>query len=155
MAGYEYQKQYAKDNPEKVKEWRDKYHKSESYKKFLTKEAKRKKERYNNDPEYKLHIKMKDKQRRDNLKFTVLTYYSNEYAQAPSCVDCAMMDIRCLSIDHIYGGGTKHRKIVGAGHKFYQWLKKNKYPDGYDTVCMNCNFIRRYAYPSTSSPLIL
>ena len=111
--------------------------------------VKYKKYRYNNDEEYRNRVKQQDKCRRDKLKNIILTYYSD--VDYPCCKDCSESDIRCLSIDHINGGGTQHRKITGGGHKFYQWLKKNNFPEGYDTVCMNCNFRRRFAYPLDNS----
>lgn len=54
-------------------------------------------------------------------------------------------DIRCLTIDHINGGGTKEREKnkIPSGQAFYTWLKKNGYPDGYQVLCMNCQFIKR------------
>ena len=104
----------------------------------------RKVERYNNDINYRNRVRQKDYRRRRRNKNVVLTHYSK--VGYPCCVDCGEYDIRCLSIDHINGGGTQHRKKTGSGHNFYIWLKKNDYPEGYDTTCMNCNFKRRYGY---------
>jgi hypothetical protein len=58
------------------------------------------------------------------------TYYDNN-------------NIKALSIDHINGGGGKHRKESNITH-FYNWLKKNNYPTGFQTLCLNCQFIKRY-----------
>jgi hypothetical protein len=52
-------------------------------------------------------------------------------------------NIKALSIDHINGGGGKHRKESNITH-FYNWLKKNNYPTGFQTLCLNCQFIKRY-----------
>jgi hypothetical protein len=35
-----------------------------------------------------------------------------------------------LSIDHIKGGGSQHRKKIGSGCSFYYWLKRNRFPPG-------------------------
>ncbi len=43
-----------------------------------------------------------------------------------------------LAIDHIDGGGTKHRKKIRTG-MFHWWLKKNGWPDGFRVACHNCN----------------
>ena len=68
----------------------------------------------------------------------VLTHYGNGKL---ACVRCGFDDIRALSIDHIDGGGSRHRKSL---HKdFYAWLIENDYPLGYQTFCMNCQFITR------------
>src|SRR4030042_5090772 len=45
---------------------------------------------------------------------------------------CDVTDPKFLSIDHINGGGAKHRKSVGGGGaNLYLWLKKNNYPPGF------------------------
>lgn len=78
-------------------------------------------------------------------KIEVLTHYGNGKL---SCVKCGFDDIRVLSIDHINGDGAKHRRLIlGAsrtgGSQLYHWLKKNNYPQGYQTLCMNCQWIKR------------
>ena len=73
-------------------------------------------------------------------KERVLTHYGNGRL---ACVRCGFSDIRALSIDHINGKGTYHRIQLG-GSNFYGWLIKNNYPEGYQTLCMNCNWIKRY-----------
>lgn len=55
------------------------------------------------------------------------------------CVCCGESEIDFLNIDHIDGGGTQHRKTIGAGVKFYRWLRNNQYPTGYQVLCANCN----------------
>ena len=64
------------------------------------------------------------------------------------CSCCAEHRKEFLTIDHINGGGNKHRKrIGGAGAPFYRWLKKRNYPVGFRVLCMNCNFaIGVYGY---------
>lgn len=61
----------------------------------------------------------------------------------PVCCSCGYVNVLALSIDHINGGGTKHRKTIGGGSNFYTWLKKNNYPPGYRVLCMNCQFIAK------------
>jgi hypothetical protein len=51
-------------------------------------------------------------------------------------------DIRLLTIDHIHGGGAKHRKSINikGGHSFYRWLKRNNFPKNkFQVLCYNCN----------------
>jgi hypothetical protein len=53
---------------------------------------------------------------------------------------CDVTEPKFLTIDHIHGGGVKHRKSIGRqGGDFYAWLVKNKYPDGFQVLCFNCN----------------
>jgi hypothetical protein len=62
-----------------------------------------------------------------------------------TCSRCGFSDRRALSIDHINGGGNEHRKkIKAAGTAFYVWLVRNKFPQGFQTLCMNCQFIKRH-----------
>ena len=54
------------------------------------------------------------------------------------CGCCGEKQIEFLSIDHISGGGTKHRSEIGRGYLYF-WLVKNNFPDGYRVLCHNCN----------------
>lgn len=86
-------------------------------------------------------LKDKEKQRkiRQERKIKVLTYYSNGTCR---CCRCNFDDIRALSIDHIKGGGHQHRKQIGSS-RLYQWLIKKNYPEGFQCLCMNCQFIKK------------
>lgn len=56
------------------------------------------------------------------------------------CACCGEDDLGFLTIDHVDGGGTKQRRADGTeGEKLYRWLKKNKFPVGFQTLCFNCN----------------
>lgn len=60
------------------------------------------------------------------------------------CKCCGETQVKFLSIDHINGGGNKHRKEVVGHSSIYQWLKTNKYPDGFQTLCHNCNMSKGF-----------
>ncbi len=78
---------------------------------------------------------------RKGIKYDVMFHYSNG---EPTCNICHENRMDCLSIDHIHGNGRKHRREIGlSGQGFYQWLKRNDYPAGYQVLCMNCQFIKR------------
>jgi hypothetical protein len=85
-----------------------------------------------NHPEKRIEYQLK-------IKTDVLTYYGNGKC---ACVRCGYNDIRALSIDHINGNGANQRKNI-EGAFCYNWLKTNNYPEGYQTLCMNCQFIKR------------
>jgi len=92
---------------------------------------------------YKNHESSMERQRvgRQRVKKEVLAHYS---AGSLACIQCGYSDIRALSIDHIGGGGSKHKRILGrAGTAFYRWLKEQHYPEGYQVLCMNCQFVKR------------
>lgn len=75
------------------------------------------------------------------FKECALKYYGDGKLK---CVLCGESRIDALSIDHIYGGGNKERKKTGMiGPRFYKWLIDNEFPDGFRTLCMNCQFCER------------
>ena len=94
--------------------------------------------------------KNKDKQRRTlrkwNLKAKkeVLTRYGKDKC---ACVKCGFSDMRALSLDHIANDGAEKRRtnkhIRYGGISLYIWLRKEGYPRGYQTLCMNCQMIKR------------
>ncbi len=72
------------------------------------------------------------------LKSAVLLAYGS------GCACCGLDDPEALTIDHVDGGGNKHRRElgIGSGWRFYQWLRKVEFPAGYQTLCYNCNIGR-------------
>ena len=72
---------------------------------------------------------------RRKLKLECLRNYGGAVCQC-----CGETIVEFLTIDHINGGGNKHRKEIGGNGKLYSWLKKNGFPNGYRVLCMNCNF---------------
>ncbi|KKN79315.1 hypothetical protein LCGC14_0340970 [marine sediment metagenome] len=82
------------------------------------------------------------RKRSQRLKEEALKYYS--IGNKVACVNCGFSNIDALTIDHVNGGGNKHRRQLGgrSGVSFYYWLAENKYPEGYRTLCMNCQFIK-------------
>lgn len=90
---------------------------------------------------HKEHVRVYCRNYHQKIKRLILGHYSNG---SMKCIRCGFDDIRALSIDHINGGGTKHREVTTkAGIAFYLWLKKNNYPKGYQVLCMNCQWIKR------------
>lgn len=86
-------------------------------------------------------ISLRNKKRRSLLKNEVFNIYGNG-----NCCCCGEREISFLSIEHVGGGGRKHRKALGipGGDSFYKWLKDNNFPDGYEVLCMNCQFGRSH-----------
>ena len=74
------------------------------------------------------------------LKTEVLIHYGGGVLE---CMCCGEKHLELLTIDHVFGGGRKHRNALKntiGGSNFYRWLKNNSFPTGYRTLCMNCNF---------------
>ena len=54
---------------------------------------------------------------------------------------CDVTEPRFMSLDHIGGGGDRHRKLTGkSGWQMYQMLRELGWPtDKYRMLCLNCN----------------
>lgn len=55
------------------------------------------------------------------------------------CICCGEEEYKFLSIDHINGGGNKHKQEVGRSNSFLRWIIKNNYPNFLQILCHNCN----------------
>lgn len=53
------------------------------------------------------------------------------------CVCCGESIYEFLEIDHINGGGTKHRQEIGR--HFIEWVIKEDFPIDLQILCANCN----------------
>lgn len=83
--------------------------------------------------------KAQAKKRSLELKRKVLTHYGNGKC---TCVRCGYSDLRALSLDHISGGGS--RRIQGrTANALRHKLIAAGFPSGYQTLCMNCQFLKR------------
>jgi len=114
-----------------------------------------------NHPEYKEHEKIYRKEYRQRplvrakyrgplgfnvrhntkVRFEVYAHYSSTVI--PSCACCGEQELLFLTIDHINNNGAQERKQLhngkNIGSAFYDWLKKQGYPEGYQLLCFNCN----------------
>ena len=134
-----YLKEYRENNKDKI---RDKKHQHYVNNVLSIKEY-QKSWREDNQESIKLRRnKVQDaayhKNFRRTIKLEIINYYGGK------CTCCGETTIEFLTIDHINGGGNKHRKELSGsarrgGINFYKWLKKNKYPSEYQVLCWNCN----------------
>ena len=61
------------------------------------------------------------------------------------CACCGQFEREFLTVDHVGGNGNKMSRESGiprGGFPLYFWLFKNRYPPGFEIVCMNCNLSR-------------
>jgi hypothetical protein len=51
-----------------------------------------------------------------------------------------------LALDHIYGSGSEHRRMIGknAGLPTYRWAANNGFPPLFRVLCHNCNMAMAY-----------
>jgi hypothetical protein len=85
---------------------------------------------------------------RRRLKIEVFSHYSDGKM---CCAKCGYSDIRALALDHINNNGAdERRRLFGrryyAGTTFYRWLRQHDYPEGYQVLCCNCNWIKKLKY---------
>jgi hypothetical protein len=79
------------------------------------------------------------------LKEKVFGHYGPSGRIACSWPGCDWSDTRALSIDHVDGNGAEHRRTLGSsrtGLQFYAWLVREGFPAGYQTLCMNHQWVK-------------
>jgi len=93
--------------------------------------------------QHREHAIVKSKFNRDNNRYEVLYWYSDGLMK---CNVCGEDHREFLCIDHIDDTGAEHRKEMGfGGGRIYRYLLKNKFPEGYQVLCNNCNFLKEYS----------
>lgn len=148
---YDKQRKSTLEGREKLNAWKRAYH--QRHKERLNKKRNERYYEQKKDPEWvkrlntrqleyknknKVRILKRYKELRDFLKLEVFSYYSNG---KPKCACCGIYEIKFLSIDHIHDDGAEHRKKVPMS-QLYRWLKRNNWPNGFQVLCMNCNFAK-------------
>ena len=115
---------WAKDNPERMREI---YRRS------------RKKHYAALTPEQKRQRCLKESERLKNVQREALTHYGGR------CFCCGETEYLLLTLDHINGGGNRHRKDIGVAKgkmRLSDWAKRNNWPLMFQVACYNCNFGR-------------
>lgn len=124
--------------PKRNKSYRKKFSESEKGKSY--------RRRWNQTPKGRALTKRANKAKRVRLKQEILEHYGK------TCARCGFDDPRALTLDHVNNDGAQHRKTVLKllrpgrktklfGHEFYYCLKREGYPPGLQTLCMNCEWI--------------
>ncbi len=91
------------------------------------------------DREKKSHFAYRDKRNaksrnyQQRLKDEVLAAYGG-----PICNCCGETNKMLLTIDHLENNGMEHRRAIKTLY-IYPWLKKHKFPPGYQVLCFSCN----------------
>jgi hypothetical protein len=96
--------------------------------------------RYHTDERVR-EAKLQDgRDRAHRLKLEVFDAYGGR-----ACIGCGETEIVCLSLDHVAGGGNKHR--IACKGRVYLDLKHRGFPPGYRVLCMSCQFRARAGVP--------
>jgi hypothetical protein len=91
--------------------------------------------------------------RKSNLKVKMEAFeaYGGAVCSCPNCPERIRPRIEFLTLNHVGGGGTKHRKSIGgkravgggvslAGIETYRWVRRKGYPPGFNVLCWNCQW---------------
>lgn len=81
------------------------------------------------------HMRAYGRRRAVKLRAEVLAAYGD------ACACCGETTEEFLTLDHIDGGGTAHRRATWG--KVYDQVKREGFPPGYRILCWNCNWAYR------------
>lgn len=82
---------------------------------------------------------------RQKLKLKVFEKLGNKCANSNCPIPKELMDIRCLQIDHVHGGGLKERLSLKTWNPTTFYLKVLADTEGnYQLLCAYCNWLKRY-----------
>jgi hypothetical protein len=73
------------------------------------------------------------------MKGEAVAHYSKGLME---CSKCHFKDIRALTLDLVDGGHKK--KGLPYGTKLYEQLKKEGWPEGWQVLCFNCQWIKEW-----------
>ena len=107
--------------------------------------------RYNENPEKSKkearERRAKGEKRRTILKIKIFYIYSKKLSNSkiPCCNCCKeKFSHEFLAIDHIDGRKSMGHKKDFGGKNLYNWIIKNKFPDGLQVLCYNCNAAKEH-----------
>jgi len=129
----EYSRKYYIKNKERIDRRNKEYYKNNREKILLQQKI-----RFS-APEQKNRKRELDNKRHRINKEIVIKAYGGK------CVCCGERIIEFLTIDHLDGGGQKHRESLGSKYssvQLYKWLIRNDFPENFQLLCFNCNITK-------------
>lgn len=136
-------RRFRKENKEKINKWSRKWyaaHREEERERhrkgYITRREQHREYNRKYNQTHRKEMIERNRKWYISSKERVYAHYGNV------CIGCGETDPVVLTVDHINGGGSKHRKNLGAA-SIYSWLWKNNFPEGYRILCMNCQFRRK------------
>lgn len=85
------------------------------------------------------HYRAKHLRYTSDLRIAVLEHYGNGELK---CVRCGFDNPSALDIDHVDGVKNYEEGANWHGLRLYRWLEENSYPEGFQTLCRNCNWLK-------------
>ena len=138
----EYSRERRRKHPERVREierkskQRQRRECPERIREIERKSKQRQKLRY---PERVMELtRARQLRRKIKARKLVFDHYGNR------CVCCGETHWEFLTLDHTNNDGAKRRKDLNirGGYTTYRWLIRNNFPEGFQLLCMNCNFAK-------------
>ena len=135
--------EWAKSNPDRIKELSKASRKKNSVKQSEYRKAYKEKNwqywkdwRIANLEKSRAYARKSQTKRRELSKMAVYSHYGMK------CACCGESQMMFLTIDHINNDGAEHRKKLKGigGSPFFEWLVRNNFPEGFQTLCRNCNW---------------
>lgn len=83
--------------------------------------------------------------RYETIRNECLSYYSGGKLE---CNICHENNIQFLALDHIHGGGKKN-----GVKNICEWIRLNNYPEGFQVLCHNCNYVKGGINTNASSSI--
>jgi len=107
---------------------------------------------YENRPERKEKISTRDIALKHEVCLTYSKLHSN--SNIPCCRCCGLNShLDFLAIDHIQGRKElPENEQELSGSALCRFLKRNKYPEGYQVLCTNCNTAKAYPKNNNKCP---
>ena len=144
----EYGREWHRKNPEKSKAAGKKYYSTHKEKRatYLKKWIASNRERYlKQQKQYNADNSKIKLEKRLEKRLQVLSHYSG--GGKPICLRCKEKEFAFLTIDHI--DGVKHDDGRG-GFALINYLIKHDFPEGYQTLCGNCNWLKHFEFKERS-----
>lgn len=137
----EYQREYAEKDKERHREYSRKYraNQGDAYREKMVQRRRDALAAMTLEEQAEFRKREAEKSMRLNaiLREQVFSAYGGY-----KCSCCGETEPLFLTIDHVENNGAEMRKNgvhSRGGTQFYQWLRRNGFPDGFQVLCMNCN----------------
>ena len=89
--------------------------------------------RKENEPNYRKKASRHGRNFHRKSRLKVLEYYGSR------CKCCGESRNEFLCVDHLNGGGSKHRKELRGKSSIFRYIIRNNYPKEFRVLCHNCN----------------
>ena len=92
------------------------------------------------EAEWRAHTNFGNMMRRNAARDRVFNAYGGYV-----CACCGEDERAFLTLDHVENNGSEHKREFNltTGEMMHRWIIKNGFPEGFQVLCMNCNWGKR------------